>query len=163
MNSSLNKMKIYELLNKNTVKANVKAESKEDLLNFVVDLLSSDIPSEQLVRVRAAVKERESIMSTGVGKGLAIPHAKIPELTKNFAAFVQLAEGVDYDSIDRQPVKMVFLMVGPSNQNSEHIKLLSRISRLMNNDDFREKLLSCKNELELIATFEAEENKLFSA
>lgn len=155
-------MKIYQLLNKNTVKANVKVESKAELLDFIVDLLSSEISSEFLPKVRAAVKERESIMSTGVGKGLAIPHAKLPELPTNYAAFVQLASGINYDSIDGQPVKMVFLMVGPSNQNSEHIKLLSRISRLMNNDDFREKLLNCKNEVELISAFEIEENKLFN-
>ena len=155
-------MKIYQLLNKNTVKANVKASSKLELIDYVVDLFKGEIQEGQLSQIRIAVKERESIMSTGVGKGLAIPHAKVPGLTKNFAAFVLLEEPLEYDSIDNIPVNMVFMIVGPSTQNSEHIKLLSRISRLMNNDDFRTKLTASISEEDIIKTFETEENQFFN-
>src|SRR5690625_4804906 len=80
-------------------------------------------------------------MSTGVGKGLSIPHGKERGITENYASFATLEEPVDYESIDNKPARIVFLLVGPESRNSIHIQLLGRISRLMNSADFREALL----------------------
>ena len=155
-------MKIYQLLTKQTVKAKLAVSTKEQTLDAVIDLLSPLVDNSQLETIRVAVKERESIMSTGVGKGLAIPHAKVSGLAINFAAFALLENGIDYSSIDNAPVQLVFLIVGPDTHNSEHIKLLSRISRLMNNDDFRETLYACPNEEAIIEAFKLEEERYFN-
>ena len=116
---------------------------------------------EQLEAVRKAVFEREKIMSTGVGKGLAIPHAKTKAVTENHAAFALLKEPLDFDSIDGEPVRLVFLLVGPESNNSQHIKLLSRISRLMNSGSFRETILNCTSTEEILNAFQDEEEKYF--
>lgn len=155
-------MKIYQLLTKQTVKANLAVSTKEQTLDAVINLLSPFVEASQLETIRIAVKDRESIMSTGVGKGLAIPHAKVTGLEMNFAAFALLENGIDYNSIDNSPVQLVFLIVGPASHNSEHIKLLSRISRLMNNDDFREKLYNCADEEAIIEAFKLEEERNFN-
>src|SRR5690606_31889733 len=109
----------------NCVSAKLKVSTKMEAIDSLIDLLASSVSSDLLKKIRVAVKERESIMSTGVGKGLAIPHAKVAGLASNLAAFAILDEQINYDSIDQQPVKMIFLMVGPTTQNSEHIKMLS--------------------------------------
>jgi mannitol/fructose-specific phosphotransferase system IIA component (Ntr-type) len=155
-------MKIYQLLTKQTVKARLAVSTKEETLDAVINLLSPSVNPSQLEQIRTAVKERESIMSTGVGKGLAIPHAKVLGLVENYAAFALLENGIDYHSIDNAPVQLVFLIVGPVSHNSEHIKLLSRISRLMNNDDFRQKLYDSADEESIISAFKEEEERFFN-
>lgn len=155
-------MKLFELLTPDTVLTKTNCSSKNELLDTMINLLSPKVDATQLETVRSAVKERESIMSTGVGKGLAIPHAKVGGLQQNLAAFALIQEGVEYESIDGLPVYLVFLIVGPAAQNSEHIKLLSRISRLMNNDDFRITLQQCNSSAEIIEAFKQEEQRYFA-
>lgn len=96
-------------------------------------------------------------MSTGVGKGLAIPHGKAAEISENYVAFALLETPIDYGAVDGEPVSMVFLLAGPSSNSSQHIKLLSRISRLMNNNQFRERLKECETAKEILEVFEQEE------
>lgn len=147
-------MSIVKLLSEETVFPALSADTKEELLNTMVDSFQSAVNEKELEQIRTAVLEREKIMSTGVGKGLAIPHGKAAGITNNFAAFALLDEPIDYEAIDDQPVSMVFLLVGPEHQNSMHIKMLSRISRLMNNPAFRDKLSACSTAEEILQTFE---------
>lgn len=155
-------MNLFSLLDHNTILSNFVVGSKEELINVLVDALEEHIESkEKLEEVREAVLEREEIMSTGVGKALAIPHAKTKAVDKNLAAFALLKEPLDFDSIDNQPVRLVFLLVGPESNNSQHIKLLSRISRLMNSSSFREKILDCTTSEEILKAFQDEEEKYF--
>src|SRR5690625_7045173 len=89
-------MTIFSLLTEETVLAGLKVDSKEELLNRLVDLLGHQVESqEQLEAIRKAVFVREGIMSTGVGKGLAIPHGKAPGITENYASFATLEEPVE--------------------------------------------------------------------
>lgn len=154
-------MDIYSLLDESTIIADLKADNKEELINELVNLLEERVNSEKLDNIRESVFERESIMSTGVGKELAIPHGKCESIDENMAAFAILKEPVEFNSIDNKPVRMAFLLVGPPRKNNAHIKLLSRISRLMNSSAFREKLLECSTEKEIYDTFEAEEKQYF--
>lgn len=155
-------MNLFSLLSSNSVIHNLSVSSKKELINALVDTLEDQFESaEQLEEVRKAVFEREKIMSTGVGKALAIPHAKTKAVTKNFAAFALLEEPLDYNSIDNEPVRLVFLLVGPESNNSQHIKLLSRISRLMNSGSFREQILGCTGKGEILTSFQDEEEKYF--
>lgn len=155
-------MNLFSLLDQFTVLPNFAVGSKKELINALVDTLKDKLESEeQLEKVRSAVFEREKVMSTGVGKGLAIPHTKTKAVDENLAAFALLKEPLDFDSIDNEPVRLVFLLVGPESNNSQHIKLLSRISRLMNSGSFREKILSCNTTEELLNAFQDEEEKYF--
>jgi fructose-specific phosphotransferase system IIA component len=148
-------MKIVDLLDESTVVAGLEASSKKDVLNQLIDRFTDEVSPEQLEKIRNAVFERESIMSTGVGKGLAIPHGKCEGVERNLAAFALLDKPVDYDAIDGQAVQMVFLLVGPEHQSSTHIKLLSRISRMMNNAEFREELKACDSTEAILETFKS--------
>ena len=157
-------MNIASLLDTETILPHLKVESKDELLDSLINALEPHVENaEELERIRSAVYEREKIMSTGVGKGLAIPHGKAKGLEDNYAVFALLDNAVEYGAIDDQPVDMVFLLVGPESQNSTHIKLLSRISRLMNNAEFRDKLSNCDTAEKVYKTFEEEEQLHFSA
>lgn len=154
-------MNIYSLLSQDTILPQLKVEDKETLLNKLVDLLDNQVSKRQLESIRQAVFEREEIMSTGVGKGLAIPHGKASGIEESYASFAILDQPVDYESIDDKPVQLVFLLVGPESRNTTHIKLLSRISRLMNNNSFRESILNCRSADDILTRFKNEEEQLF--
>lgn len=154
-------MNIVSLLDTKTVLPDLKASTKKEVLDELISSFSEMVSDEELRTIHDAVFERESIMSTGVGKGLAIPHGKAKGITENFAAFALLKSPVDYEAVDGEPVSMVFLLVGPESSNSFHIKMLSRISRLMNNSEFRNKLIQCTSAEEIMEVFEQEEQAHF--
>jgi fructose-specific phosphotransferase system IIA component len=150
-------MKVSDLLKPEFIIPNVKSESKEEVINELIDLFKGDPRVEDLEKVRSAVLEREKVMSTGVGKGFAIPHGKTNAVKEIIGAFGRVPDGIDYDSLDGNPVQLIFLLVGKDNLISTHIKLLSRISRLMNKDDFRHRLIEANNSQEIIKLFSEEE------
>lgn len=150
-------MKICDLLKENLIIPEFEGTSKEDVINELIDLFKGDERINDLEKVRTAVLDREKIMSTGVGKGFAIPHGKTNAINEIIAAFGKTKNPIDYQALDNQPVNLIFLLVGKDNLISTHIKLLSRISRMMNNDDFRNKLLEAKDQKEILSIFQAEE------
>lgn len=99
-------------------------------------------------------------MSTGVGHGFAIPHGKTDAVNEIIAAFARTSAPLEFDSLDGQPVRLIFLLVGKENLVGPHIKLLSRISRMMNQDEFRNKLLDAASSEELFNLFKEEEAKM---
>ena len=155
-------MNIFSLLNTETVLPNLEATDKTEVLDKLVSSLEGKVSNGELEKIREAVFEREQIMSTGVGKGLAIPHGKAAGIEQTYAAFAILKDPVDYEAIDDEPVNMVFLLVGPQASNSLHIKMLSRISRLMNNSEFRSRLHECSTAEEIIEQFKDQEHVSFS-
>ncbi len=154
-------MKVLDLLDKDRVIADLKGETKEDVINELVNVFKDDPRVIDLEKVRDAIMEREKIMSTGVGKGFAIPHGKTNAVNDILAAFGKTNNPIEYDSLDGHPVYLVFLLVGKDNLVSKHIKLLSRISRMMNKDDFREKLIAAKTSEEILEIFKKEEENYF--
>lgn len=154
-------MKIHELLNKSFVVSELKGSSKEDAINELVDLFKNDPRVVDIEKVRQSVLDRERIMSTGVGKGFAIPHGKTNSVNEILAAFGKSVRPIDYQALDNQPVNLVFLLVGKENLVSTHIKLLSRISRMMNKDDFRKSLIEASSAEEIMAIFRKEEENYF--
>jgi fructose-specific phosphotransferase system IIA component len=150
-------MNIFSLLEPQTVLPNLEVKNKTEILHRLVASLEGKVSAEKTEIILEAVIERENIMSTGVGKGLAIPHGKTAAVEQTYAAFAVLKDPVDYEAIDHKPVNMVFLLIGPQSSNSLHIKMLSRISRLMNNSDFRARLGDCTTPEEIIEQFKNEE------
>ena len=156
-------MNIFSLLDTDNVIPKLEVKDKKEILNKLINALETKVGKEHLEAARDAVFEREEIMSTGVGKGLAIPHGKVPGLDDTYASFAILKDAIDYEAVDKQPVKLVFLLVGPQSSNSLHIKMLSRISRLMNNNEFRERLIDCNTAEEIIDVFKQEEQAHFGS
>jgi fructose-specific phosphotransferase system IIA component len=150
-------MKVSELLKPEFIIPELNGESKEDIINELIDLFKNDPRVEDIEKVRSAVLDREKVMSTGVGKGFAIPHGKTNAVKEIIGAFGRLKDGIDYESLDGNPVHLVFLLVGKDNLISSHIKLLSRISRLMNKDDFRHRLTEANTADEIVKLFSEEE------
>ncbi len=154
-------MKISDFLSKEFFIPELKSSDKNEAINELIDLFSSDPRVEDIEDVRKNVFEREKIMSTGIGKGFAVPHGKSDSIKEIIAAFGRSTKGIDFEAMDGQPVNLIFLIVGRNDSISIHIKLLSRISRMMNKDDFRNRLLNAANAEELYKVFIEEESNYF--
>jgi fructose-specific phosphotransferase system IIA component len=156
-------MKITDILSEQVVRTQFPGSSKTDMINAMVDLVSASEKVLDIEKVRAAVLDREQVMSTGVGSGFAIPHAKTDAVSDIVGALAITAQPVDYQSLDEQPVRILFLLVGRDSMVGTHIKILSRISRLMNKEEFRNRLLNAANPIEIINIFKQEEAAYFEA
>jgi fructose-specific phosphotransferase system IIA component len=154
-------MKISDILTENLVVTRLQGSSKEEIIEAMIDLVAASPKVVDKNRVREAIFEREKIMSTGVGNGFAIPHGKTDAVTDIVAAFAVTAEEIDYQSLDEKPVRLVFLLVGKDSMVGPHIKLLSRISRLMNKEEFRKRLLDVDSPRDVIEMFRQEEASYF--
>jgi fructose-specific phosphotransferase system IIA component len=154
-------MKISEVLEEELISSKVPGTDKEEILNYMIDLVCKSQKVKNKEQVRNAIFDREKIMSTGVGKGFAIPHGKTDGISDMVAAFGITENDINFESLDGEPVRLVFLLVGKENLVGPHLKLLSRISRLLNKDDFRVKLLEAKSSHEIRTLFEEEEKSYF--
>lgn len=153
-------MQIHQLLTPETVRVGLEGDTKAAVLDNLVGLLTGEQRVKNLDEVRRAVLAREKVMSTGVGKRLALPHAKTGAVTETVAAFAITRQPIDYGAIDNEPVQLLFLLVGTEEAKSQHIKLLSRVSRLMNRDAFRERLLRAAEPGDVLQLFEEGEAEL---
>ena len=154
-------MKISDILNAGVIAVNLEAADKEDALKNVIALAANSEKILDINKVSETIHEREKLVSTGVGKGFAIPHGKTDAISDIVAAFAITKDPIDFDSIDGEPVRFIFLLVGKETLLNTHIKLLSRISRLMNKDEFRDKLLEAKTSEEVLNIFREEEKNYF--
>ncbi|NNE35745.1 MAG: PTS sugar transporter subunit IIA [Rhodothermales bacterium] len=138
-------------MSKDAIIVPLQASSKSEALEAV---LARACESDLVVNcsdVRKAVLDRERQLSTGVGHGLAIPHARTDAVSGTIAVMGILAEPIDYDSLDSRPVRLMLLLVGPRNDTSRHIRILSRVSRLMSDDDAMMRLLAADDAEEAFA------------
>ncbi|MCI0449007.1 MAG: PTS sugar transporter subunit IIA [Chlorobi bacterium] len=154
-------MKISDILSTDVIAVNMGVADKDDSIKKIINLAANSKKILDLDKVSQTIFEREKLVSTGVGKGFAIPHSKTDAISDIVAAFAITKEPIDFDSIDGEPVRFIFLLVGKENLLNTHIKLLSRISRLMNKDEFRDKLLEAKSSEEVLNFFKEEEKNYF--
>lgn len=150
-------MKLSQYLNVQRIIPDMKADSKEAAINEMIDIFANDSNVNDLEKMRQAIFEREKIMSTGVGKNFAIPHGKTNAVNDVICAYGRLINPIDYDSLDKAPVHHLFLIVGREDMVSLHIKLLSRITRLMARDPLRIDLMKAENAEEIFKLFTADE------
>ncbi|HQY20218.1 MAG TPA: PTS sugar transporter subunit IIA [Ignavibacteria bacterium] len=154
-------MNISEILDEKVIRVDFECKDKEDAINKMIELASHSGLMIDKEKVRECVFQREELVSTGVGKGFAIPHGKTDEIKDIVAAFAVLKDPIDFDSIDLEPVRFIFLIIGKETLLNAHIKLLSRISRLMNKDEFRDRLEETKSSEEVLKLFREEEQSVF--
>lgn len=150
-------IKISDILNSNSIGLNLEIDNKDDLLDKLVDLAFESGFVENIEKAKNDVQEREDVMSTGVGKGIAIPHAKTESISKTVAALITLNDGLDYKSLDKKPVNLAFLLLSEPINIGNHLRLLSQISKLLNNESLRDRILDCQNQnevLEIVNLFE---------
>lgn len=141
-------MLLTDLVTPERIKIPLASTTKEELLEELVDLLVRSNAVEDPEDVLRAVQEREAVLSTGIGNGVAIPHGKSTALPNLRLAAGVTRQAVDFDALDGQPVRLFFLLVGPETAAGPHIKALSRISRLVRKDSVRERLLSSSSSQE---------------
>ncbi len=154
-------MKISDILSTDVIAVNLDVTDKDDAISKVIELAAKSNKILDKEKVSKTIFEREKLVSTGVGKGFAIPHGKTDSISDVVAAFAITKEPIDFDSIDGEPVRFIFMLIGKENLLNTHIKLLSRISRLMNKDEFRERLLDAVSPEEVHSIFKEEEKNYF--
>ncbi|WP_022835786.1 PTS sugar transporter subunit IIA [Salisaeta longa] len=158
--SSTRTTDISQLLEPSSIRIALEGASKDAVIDALVDVLRGHPAVDSIEAVRRAVKAREAVMSTGVGKGLALPHAKTDAVRETVGAFAITQQGIDYGAIDSEPVRLVLLLVGPEADKSQHIKILGRISRLVGRSDVREELLAAASPEAVIRALRAGEATL---
>lgn len=149
---------LTELLTVERIKIPLEATTKDDLLSELVGVISGTSASSDRDDLLRAVREREAVLSTGIGHGVAIPHGKSAAVSDLRMAAGRAAAPVDFDALDGQPVSLFFLLVGPESAAGPHIKALSRISRLVRKDDVREKLVSAQTAEEFLQALQEAES-----
>ena len=152
-------MNLLDILSKKSTVVGLEGETKEDIITELVDSLEVGEVISYRDKVLEAVLEREKIMSTGIGDGIAIPHGKSESVIKLAAALGTQRRGVDFEALDGEPAYVFFLLVSPVNVSGPHIKALARISRLLKNDDFKKRLVAASTTEEIVSVIESEEEK----
>lgn len=153
---------ISSLLDETSVTVGLSGGDKGDVINRLVDLLHGNGRVDDLAKLRAAVHDRENRMSTGVGFGLALPHARTDAVNDTVAAFAVTREAAEFEAPDDEPVRLVFLLAGPRADMSRHVRILSRISRLMQQERLRSRLYAADTVDEILASFEEAEMALLA-
>lgn len=142
-------MQLAEILVPSCVVVPLKASQKDQAIAELVTLLADagQITSPEIAL--QAVMDRESIRSTGIGQGFAIPHGKCNAAKKLVMAIGKLATPIEFDSIDQQPVGLIALLVSPVDQTGPHIQALAKISRVIANNDIRQKIWDSQSSQQL--------------
>ncbi|HPN73468.1 MAG TPA: PTS sugar transporter subunit IIA [Candidatus Omnitrophota bacterium] len=154
-------MNIYEILDKESIGIGLEAEGKDEVLTELIGLLvsSGKVKKEDRSEILKKVKEREALGSTGIGKGIAIPHAKSSKLKKMGAALGISKKGLDFKSLDGEPTYIFFLLVDPGETPGPHLKALAKISRLLDDKFIRDRLRSASSAKDVIKIIKDEEQK----
>lgn len=154
-------MKIMDFLSKKAILVDIKSTKKNEVIEALVGALvnGGDIEKSYQNKLIEALMTREALGSTAIGQGVAIPHAKSECVKKLVAAFGLSKKGVDFDSLDGEPVHIFFLLVAPQDSAGPHLKALARISRLLKDKYFRDSLKACEDDQSTIKIISQEDEK----
>jgi PTS system nitrogen regulatory IIA component len=152
-------MKLTEILPEKMVLPLLKGTTKETVLRELAEHMAAESPDIDANRLVDVLWERERLGSTAIGDGIAIPHGKLPGLQSVLGAFGRHPDGVDFQSLDGQPTRLFFLLVAPENSVGQHLKALARVSRLLKESAFRERLTHADTQEELYAIIREEDDK----
>lgn len=152
-------MKITDFLDRKAIKIGLTATDKEGILKELVDVLSEVKDLGDRKAIVKALLERESLGSTGIGQGIAIPHGKTDKVKELVAVLGVSRKGVNFDALDGEPVYIFFLLVAPKDTAGPHLKALAQISRLLRDNYFCELIKRCQTPEELYELIKREEEK----
>lgn len=151
---------LSSLLAPDRVRVGLEAADKDGVVGEMAALVASAPGVRDAERLAADVRAREAQMSTGVGEGVALPHARTPAVDRTAAAFATLARPVDYAAFDGKPVRLVLLLAGPESERPAHVRLLGRVSRLLADADLRARLLAARTPHAVLGEIERAESLL---
>ncbi|MET7018206.1 PTS fructose transporter subunit IIABC [Bacillus mycoides] len=152
-------MKITELLKRDTVIMNLTASNKQAVIDELVEKLNGANRLNSKTEFKEAILKRESQSTTGIGEGIAIPHAKTNAVKQPSICFGRSVSGINYESLDGQPTHLFFMIAASEGANNTHLETLSRLSTLLMDEGFRKQLLEAKDEDELLRLFDEKENE----
>lgn len=150
-------IKILDLLAPSAIVPELKANTKKGVLEELVTLLVQDKKVSDMGGAVQILLEREKLGSTGIGQGIAIPHAKTDQAKTVVAAFGLSRKGISFDSLDGDPVHIVFLLIAPPDAAATHLKALARISRMLKDKFFRQSLREAKTTDEVLRLIREED------
>lgn len=137
-------MFLTSLLDRRAINASVSVNSKRQALQVVADIAARQLGLDA-GDIHQALIERERLGSTGVGMGVAVPHAALNGLDRMYGVFIRLEEPIDYEAIDDMPVDLIFALLAPENAGTEHLRALAKVSRVLRQKDLREQLRAIEN------------------
>ena len=152
-------MRLSERFADNSVIINSQSSTKEQILNELVDTLCASYKLDHRDEIFDAVWKREQIRSTGIGYGLAVPHAKIDYVDRMCMVAATVEKGIDFDAMDNEPVHLLILIVSPGNTVGPHLKALSSVSRVLSNAEVRKDLIDAKTQADFVEIFGHAEDK----
>ncbi|ACD89388.1 MAG: PTS sugar transporter subunit IIA [Chlorobium limicola] len=150
-------MKIESLLSERYIALNLELGTKNQVIDAMLSIVDGHAGIRDNDLLRHDVLRREHEMSTGIGKNIALPHAKTAAVTQPVLALATLRKELNFDSIDNEPVRIIFLLATPEEMLAEHLKLLGRITRLAGRADFRQRLIAATAATEVLDLFREEE------
>ncbi len=154
-------MKITDLLNKKAIKLQGKASTKAEAIDQLVDLMMQNGNITDKEKYKQVVLKREEEGTTGIGEGIAIPHGKTDAVSKPGLSAMIIPDGVDFNSLDGKPAKLLFLIAAPDSKDNVHLDVLSRLSTLLMDTEFRQALYNAKSPEEFLKCIDkAESEKL---
>ena len=154
-------MKITDLLNKNAIQLNGSFKNKEEAIDRLIELMTSNGNISDKEKYRQVVLKREEEGTTGIGEGIAIPHGKTNAVTKPGLSAIIVPNGVEFNSLDGKPAKILFLIAAPDSKDNVHLDVLSRLSTLLMDTEFKNTLLDAKTPEEFLMCIDrAEKEKL---
>ncbi|HUV60075.1 MAG TPA: PTS sugar transporter subunit IIA [Desulfatiglandales bacterium] len=142
-------MKLSEVFTPQLIISNLKAHDKKGVLEELSQVITEQNPSLNKRSLLQVLLERERLGSTGIGDGIALPHGKLAELSNLLISFGRSINGLDFDSIDEQPVYLFFLLLAPENSAGMHLTALAKISRMLKDATFRQRLMGAKSRKEI--------------
>lgn len=154
-------MLILDYLKKECVSIDLKGETKEEILKELAELQFSSYPNVDRHEAFNSLFEREALLSTGIGEGIAIPHARIKSCKEISVALGLLKKEIDFGSLDNKPVRMIFLIFFPKDDVGLQLRFLARVSRLLKHSSLHDDLFKCRTQEEVINTIRQYENKHF--
>ncbi|MBI5577069.1 MAG: PTS sugar transporter subunit IIA [Deltaproteobacteria bacterium] len=152
-------MKLLDIVSPGGILDDLRAETKEGVLREMSETIAAGIPSLSAQNLTSILMERESLGSTGIGDGVAIPHGKVPGLARLAAVFGRSRSGVMFHSSDGKPAQLFFLIVAPEQSAGMHLKVLARVSRLLKDARFRRELLAAGDAEDLRRILKEEDDK----
>jgi len=152
-------MKILDILDEKLIVPEIASKTKEGVLRELVHVLAQAEKQVNEDRMIEILLERESLGSTGIGEGVAIPHGKSKEVKKILASFGRSLSGMDFQSLDGKPTHLFFLLIAPEDSAGMHLKALAQISRLMKDQTFRKRLMDARSAEEIHIVFSEGEEK----
>ncbi len=150
-------VKITDFMSEKLICLELKAKSKDEVLRELVEIIGKSENITDKDKCYSALVARENLGSTGIGKGVAIPHAKTEFAEKLTIGFGISRDGVDFESLDDKKANIFFVFASPLKDSHTYLKILARISRLIRNEEFRNKLISSKSAAEIIELIDKEE------